>query len=121
MKKIYLNELANILKINESALRYYDSQGLITKLQRDKNNYRFILEEDLIFPKTVICLKKTGMSLKEIKKYLDFIEKGDSSIKERYEMILKQEEIVLNKLKDIQEQIEFIEYKKSLYLEKLNK
>ncbi|ALD65950.1 MerR family transcriptional regulator [Spiroplasma cantharicola] len=121
MDKIYLNELAKILKINESALRYYDSRGLIPKLQRDKNNYRFILEDDLAFPKTVICLKKTGMSLKEIKKYLDFVEQGDSSIKQRYEMILKQENIVLNKLKDIQEQIEFIEYKKGLYFKKLDK
>ncbi|AUB31103.1 MerR family transcriptional regulator [Spiroplasma floricola] len=121
MKKVYMNELANILNINESALRYYDSKGILPKVQRDENNYRFIDFEDLDYPKTVICLKKTGMSLKDIKKYLYYVEQGDSSIKVRYEMILNQEKMVLNKLKNIQEEIEFIEYKKSFYKNKLEK
>ncbi|AUM62292.1 MerR family transcriptional regulator [Spiroplasma monobiae] len=119
MKKIYMNELAKILNINESALRYYDSKELLPNIQRDSNNYRFIFEQDIERANTVICLKKTGMPLNEIKKYLDLLEQGNSSLEIRYKMILKQEKMVLEKIEDIKKQVEFINFKKDIYEKKI--
>ncbi|AGR41744.1 MerR family transcriptional regulator [Spiroplasma diminutum] len=121
MKKIYLNELSRRLSINESALRYYDSKNLFPKMKRDENNYRFVYEEDILYINTIICLKKTGMSLENISHYLELIEKGLESVEERQDIIINQEKIVLEKIKDLENQLEFIQQKKIYYKEMLMK
>ncbi|WP_338972731.1 MerR family transcriptional regulator [Spiroplasma endosymbiont of Panorpa germanica] len=117
--KYYLKDIALKFNISESQLRFYDEKGVINKFKRDENNYRYLLEDDLRFVETIICLKKTSMPLKEIIKYIGLVDLGDESLAERQAMILKQEKVVLKNQKDIQEQIDFIEYKKQFYEDKI--
>ncbi|AHI52385.1 MerR family transcriptional regulator [Spiroplasma culicicola] len=115
MKKIYLKELASRFNLNESTIRFYDSKGLFPMIYRDVNKYRYIHESDLNWIQTVICLKKTGMSLKEIKHYLDLVQIGESTIKDRYNMILKQEKVACKIRTEIEDQIKYIKWKKTEY------
>ena len=46
-------------------------------------------------------LKKCGMSVEDIKKYVDLCLEGDSTIEERHEMIQKQKEAVLAQLEEV--------------------
>ncbi|WP_036268828.1 MerR family transcriptional regulator [Mesoplasma seiffertii] len=118
-KKYYIKEIAEQFNVPESLLRYYDEKGVITKFRRDENGYRYLFEEDLVYVNTVLCLKKTSMPLKEIITYIELVDQGEATLQTRQAMILKQEQVVLEKQQDLQTQIDFINYKKAFYENKL--
>ena len=55
------------------------------------------------------------MDNKSIKKYIDLCIEGDSTIKERYEIIKTTKEKALTKMNDLQEQLKLLDYKESFY------
>lgn len=65
-------------------------------------------------------LKKSGMSVEDIKKYVDLCLEGESTIAERYEMIQKQKELVLAQLEEAKIMAEFITNKEKHYRDILN-
>lgn len=117
MHKIYVHDITKALNISESKLRYYDKHGLIRKMQRDNNNYRFIFEEDLVELKTIICLKQTGLSLMEIKHYLQLAYEGNSTIDEREQILLDQYKNLNIRFRELKEQQDFLDYKLNFYKE----
>nr|WP_322787568.1 hypothetical protein [Mesoplasma entomophilum] len=83
--------------------------------ERDENNYRFIKKEKLEWIRMVLCLKKSGMSLLKIKEYINLALEGNNTYSKRLKMMIEQEKIVKQKIKELQEQLEYINYKKNLY------
>ena len=65
------------------ALKFYCNEGLIPNVKRDKNNYRVFADNDIAWINSLSCLKNCGMSIIEMKEYLDLCLKGESSIPER--------------------------------------
>ena len=64
-------------------LRFYCNEGLLPNVRRDKNNYRIFSERDLNWLQGLLCLKRCGMSLKDMKRYMAFCLKGQESIPTR--------------------------------------
>lgn len=119
-KKYYLKDISTKFGIKEYNLRFYDEKGLIKEFKRDENGYRYLLEDDLKIVDLINCLKKIAMPLENIKRYIELLDEGDASAQERLDLILKQESVVLEKQKSLQQQINFIEYKKEYYKKILN-
>ena len=53
------------------ALKFYCNEGLVPNVKRDKNNRRVFDERDVAWISSLTCLKKCGMSIQEMKEYLD--------------------------------------------------
>ena len=90
-------------KVNLSAhtLRYYEKRGLI-KVDRDQSGQRSYNENDLAWVQFIQRLKDTGMHLKDIQRYADLRYQGDSSLKERFEMLQKHRSFVKEQIKNWQ-------------------
>lgn len=114
-----VKEVADKTGLSEHTIRYYTNLGLIPNLSRNNNHYRMFDQEALDTLLAIKCLRGTGMSLKDIKRYMDLVQMGDSTVPTRYNIILKQKESVKNKLKEINKQLDFVNYKLSLYKEKM--
>ncbi|QBQ07243.1 MerR family transcriptional regulator [Spiroplasma gladiatoris] len=114
-KKFYVSEIAKQFHLTQNTIRFYEKKGLLPCMKRDSNNYRYILEEDIKWFNTVICLKKTGMSISDIKKYISLAQKGNTSANERLEMITKQKTQVVNQIEFLKKQLEFLNYKTDFY------
>lgn len=97
------------------ALKFYCNQGLVPHVKRDKNNYRVFDERDIEWIKGLICLKRCGMSLADMKRYLALCLQGKSSIPERKEILQKQREVLLKKIEELQEDIAYIDGKQRYY------
>ena len=69
------------------ALKYYCNEGLVPNVKRDKNNRRIFDEKDIKWIKDLVCLKKCGMSIQEMKDYLALCLEGPSTITRRKEML----------------------------------
>ena len=97
------------------ALKFYCNQGLVPNVKRDKNNYRVFDEHDIEWIKGLICLKRCGMGLADMKHYLALCLKGKSSIPQRKEILTKQRDFLVKKMENLQEDIAYIDGKQNYY------
>ena len=77
------------LDMTYQTLKYYCNEGLIPNVKRDSNNRRIFDEKDVKWIKDLTCLKKCGMSIQEMKEYLQLCLQGTSTIMPRKEMLSK--------------------------------
>lgn len=96
-------------------LKFYCNQGLIPNVKRDKNNYRIFDDNNIGWIKSLSCLKKCGMSIEEIKQYLDLCLKGESTIPKRKNLLNIKRKKLMEELHQIQESINYIDWKQELY------
>lgn len=106
-----VGETAKILNIAPSALRYYDKEGLLPFIERSNGGMRVFKEEDFNWLFIIDCLKKSGLSIKDIKRYIDMTLQGDETIDERLAMFQKQKAKVLSQMEELQKTLDTIEYK----------
>lgn len=116
-----VKEVATLLKLTEHTVRFYTDKGLVPNLQRDKNNNRIFNEDSINWLIGAKNLKKCGMSVEDIKRYVNLSLEGDSTIDERYEIILKQKDLVFAQLEEAKIMAEYITRKEKHYRDIINK
>ena len=110
-----MKDVCTMTGLPYETLRFYCNEGLLPNVRRDKNNYRIFSERDLNWLQGLLCLKRCGMSLKDMKRYMAFCLKGQESIPARKDMLRVQKEILLRQMQEIQECIDFIDDKQAFY------
>lgn len=110
-----MKEVSKQVGISYETLKYYCKEGLVPNVKRDKNNYRIFDEKNVAWLKGLQCLKKCGMSIKDMKLYMNYCLQGPSTIPERKGMLNKSKEALLNQIKEINECINFIDNKQAFY------
>jgi len=110
-----VGEVAKQLNVAASTLRYYDKEGLLPFVERSSGGMRVFKDEDLSWLKTIECLKKTGMPIKDIKHFLDCCVEGDSKIDERLSIMESQRDAVIKQMKEMQEMLDMLNYKSWYY------
>lgn len=110
-----IGEVADMLNISISTLRYYDKEGLLPLVNRTSGNIRIFNDTDVECLKMIECLKTTGMQLKDIKRFFEWCEEGDSTIDKRYQLFLEQKEKTEKQIAQLQKALERINYKCEYY------
>lgn len=108
------------LDMTYQTLKFYCNEGLIPNVKRDHNNRRIFDEEDVKWIKDLTCLKKCGMSIQEMKEYLELCLQGESSIMQRKEMLAKKRESLLGAIKELEGSVDYIDWKQNFYDEVLS-
>ncbi len=102
------------------ALKFYCNEGLVPNVKRDKNNRRVFDERDVAWIKSLTCLKKCGMSIQEMKEYLDLCLQGEATIPQRKVMLAQKQEALRETMREVQESIAYIDWKQNFYDEVLS-
>lgn len=110
-----INEVANKFGLSAHTLRFYDKEGLMPFIGRDKSGNRIFTETDLNWVAMVCCLKDTGMSIKEIKQYADWCMEGMPTIGERKAMLVKHRQQVVRKIEELKKNLALIDSKIAVY------
>ena len=72
-----IRETAKLSGLPESTLRYYETIGLIHPIQRDSNSkHRVYSEKDVNSAISLACLNATGLSIEDMRTYLQNRKKG---------------------------------------------
>ena len=108
------------LDMTYQTLKYYCNEGLVPNVKRDSNNRRIFDEKDVKWIKNLTCLKKCGMSIIEMKEYLELCLQGESTIMLRKEMLTKKREALLVSVKELEDSIAYIDWKQNFYDEVLS-
>ncbi len=106
-----VGEMAKLLGIPASTLRYYDKKGLLPFVERSSGGMRMFQERDREWLQVIECLKKTGMSLKDIRTYIEMAMQGDETISERLTLMLRQREVVRAKMAELQKTLDTLDLK----------
>lgn len=93
-----IGEVSKMFDIPISTLRYYDKEGLFPKIER-KSGIRQFSEEEIEALRVFECLKKSGLKIRDIKKFIDWTELGNETLEERKKLFHNQ------KKKQIEEEI----------------
>lgn len=114
-----MKETCEMVEMSYQTLKFYCNEGLIPNVKRDKNNYRIFDDNNIGWIKSLSCLKKCGMSIAEIRQYLDLCLKGESTIPERKSMLDRKRKKLVEEQNQIQESIDYIDWKQGFYDEVL--
>ena len=106
-----VGEMAKLLNIPGSTLRYYDKEGLLPFVERSSGGIRMFQEKDYEWLKVISCLKKAGMSLKDIREYIHLAMEGDSTIEERLQLFYRQRQILQAQMEELQHTMDVLDFK----------
>lgn len=110
-----IKEVAEKMDISEHTLRFWAKSGFFPFVKRNQNNIRQFSDNDLEWVKIVKCLRSVGTENKAIKRYIDLCIVGDSTIEERYKIVLGTKEKALMQMDELKKQLAILEYKENFY------
>lgn len=106
-----VGEMARLLGVPASTLRYYDKEGLLPFVERSSGGIRVFHESDVEMLRVIACLKDAGMSIKDIRIYMELSAQGDSTIDARLALFYKQRETLLAQMAQLQQTLATLDYK----------
>lgn len=110
-----INDVKKMYGISASTLRFYEKEGILPKINRDRSGRRVYEEKELEWLQLVIALKDTGMALETIKEYIAMVYEGDKTLDERRKILLEHKQSVEKKLTLTLEHLEKINKKITVY------
>lgn len=108
-------QAAQKMGISAHTLRFYDKEGLLPNVGRDEHGNRRFTDNDLQWLSLLQCLKNTGMSLKDIKRFAECTTIGDDTIEERLALFENQTQNVKQQIAELQRYLGLLEYKVAFY------
>ena len=115
IKTYSIKEVADDFDLSISTIRYYDKKGLLPFVAKNSSGYRIFTDADLNLIKTIVCLKNTGMPIKDIRSYIEFVMQGPSTIDARKALLRKHKRTVLQKQQMLTENLKEIDFKLDRY------
>ncbi len=106
-----IGDVAKKLNLTVYTLRYYDKEGLLPFVERTSSGIRIFTETDLGTLRVIECLKATGMSIKDIKTFIDWCCEGDCTLQQRYDMFIERKAAVEAQMDELKKTMEVIEHK----------
>ena len=100
-------------------LKFYCNEGLVPHVKRDKNNRRVFDERDVAWISSLTCLKKCGMSIQEMKEYMELCLQGEQTIPQRKEMLARKQIKLRETIQELNESVAYIDWKQNFYDEVL--
>ncbi len=101
--------------LSYETLKFYCNQGLVPNVKRDKNNRRIFNDKDIAWINSLNCLRNCDMSLSEMREYIDLCIEGENSIPKRKEILIAKRASLVEKLQQVQDSIDYIDWKQSFY------
>ncbi|MEJ8306392.1 MerR family transcriptional regulator [Saccharibacillus sacchari] len=112
-----IGQVAKKMNVSTFALRYYDREGLLPFVKRSANGVRLFEESDLEFLRVIDCLKNTGMSIGEIRSFIEWTKEGDASLGQRLALFEERKKAVDLQIAQLLLYKECIEFKHNYYTE----
>lgn len=114
-----IQEVSEKFEISTDTLRYYERIGLIPAVNRTESGIRDYTEEDMRRVDFVKCMRNAGLPIEVLIDYMALVQKGDSTIATRKEILLEQREQLTARIEEMQKTLEILNYKIQVYESKM--
>ncbi len=105
-----IGQISEMFNIPVSTLRYYDKEGLFPNMKRESNIRKFD-DSEIETLRIIECLKKSGMEIKDIRRYMELCSRGSSTYAERKALFEKQRESVEGEIARLEKTLNMLKFK----------
>ena len=95
--------------IPASTLRYYESIGLMDPVEKNKSGHRIYKEKDLRRINFIKTLRTGGVTIEQIKTYVDLFHEGEHTIPQRKSLLIEQLNLLIQQANNLQAVIHELE------------
>lgn len=110
-----VGEAAAKVGMTTHTLRWYEQEGLVSPVGRDSAGRRRYTEDDLGWLDLLTKLRRTGMPVRDMRRYAELARQGDHTLPERVRLFEAHRERVLARITELQQDLEVINYKIDIY------
>ncbi|ASO21122.1 DNA-binding transcriptional MerR regulator [Actinoalloteichus hoggarensis] len=106
--------------LSTHALRFYEQEGLfVDPVRRNSAGRRLFTEREVGWLRVCIRLRSSGMALPDIRRYAELVREGAGTEAARLQLLRDHEAKVTRQLAELQESLDVIRFKVTLYEEHL--
>ena len=105
-----IGQVSEMYNLPISTLRYYDKEGFFPNLMR-KGNIRYFSDVELEAIRIIECLKQSGLEIKEIKQFFQWVVEGPSSYEKRKELFETRKATVEDEIKAMEKTLALLKFR----------
>ena len=110
-----ISQVSELTRLSPYTLRYYDREGLLPFVARSEGGIRRFTGHDLEMLGLICCLKSTGMTVKQIRQYIDWYTIGDSTLEQRRDMLVAHRSRITARMAELQSSLDKLDGKLRAY------
>ncbi len=110
-----ISEVSKKFDITPDTLRYYERIGLIPPVPRSKSGLRDYDDESCRWIEFIKCMRSAGLPIEALSEYVTLFRQGNRTIEERRRLLIRERDILSQKISDMQETLKRLDYKISFY------
>lgn len=105
-----IGQVSEMFGLPISTLRYYDKQGLFPNMER-LSGIRQFSDGEIEAIRVIGCLKKSGLEIKDIKKFMNWCVAGPSTYADRRDLFLRQKESLEREIAHMNKAMDMLKFK----------
>lgn len=106
-----MKEVCRKTGMNYEGLKFYCNQGLVPNVKRDSVNRRVFDDRDVAWIEGLGCLRRCGLSIREMQHYVELCGRGTASIPERKEILARKREALLAQIAELEGAVAYVDQK----------
>lgn len=106
-----INEISKKFSLSKDTLRYWEKGKLIPTVKRDKNGYRVYDTKEQNWVFYIMVLRKAGMSINKLKKFVNLYMKDSSTAEIRKHLLIVQRSQLNKEIINIKKTVNYLDYK----------
>lgn len=110
-----IKDISEKTKLRPHVLRYYEKEGLLPAVNRTEGGIRHYSDDDIEWLGVICCLKNTGMSIRQIREFVELCTQGDHTIKQRLDLLTEHRQTVEEDIREMHRHLEKVTCKINYY------
>ena len=105
-----IGQVSAMTNLPISTLRYYDKEGFFPNLEKQSGIRRFS-QAELDAIRMIECLKRSGLEIKDIRQFFEWVEEGPSTYPNRKAMFEARKKAVKEEMKQLEKTLDMLKFK----------
>lgn len=105
-----IGQVSEMFQLPVSTLRYYDKEGLFPNMVRESGIRKFG-DSEIEALKVIECLKKSGLEIRDIKKFMQWCGEGAATYEKRRALFARQKAAVIDEIRRLKSIVDMLDYK----------
>ncbi len=105
-----IGQISEMFHLPISTLRYYDKEGLFPEMER-QHGIRQFSEKEVEALRVIECLKASGLEIKDIKQFMEWVREGSSTYDRRRQLFENRKAAVEKEIQQLEKTLAMLKYK----------
>ena len=110
-----IKEVSEISGLSSDTLRFYEKEGLVGPVKKTSGGIRNYSEHDLARIQFIKCMRGADLSIPVLREYVKLYDMGSKTEKDRREILVKERDNLINRIKEMNEALDKLNKKIELY------